>query len=291
MNKNWTKIGLGVYAVAALAGSAAAQKPTNAERGLIGVNLYDSGLKVVALYGSPDEIQAVSVGGGNTGGGAPGFGGPGFGGPGGAPGGRGGPSRGGGGPASTTGSSSADRLNPFGFGDDFFRQQERSPAAGPKPTAGGPSGSGGPGPGGYPGGAPGGYPGRGGPTGGSPYGGSPSSGGGAASGPLEATQYTRWIYNRAGSKYGFIVDNQNRVVQIEAIGMQNNRVKTRKGVGFGATFAQIVKTYGTPDGYEVGGDTILIKYLVNKKVAFRLTRLAAKKPHVVTGVVVAAGKV
>jgi hypothetical protein len=99
------------------------------------------------------------------------------------------------------------------------------------------------------------------------------------------------VYNRGGSKYGFIIDNQGRVVQIEAIGLQNNRVKTRRGLGFGATFAQIIKTYGTPDGYEVGGDSILVKYLVNKKVAFRLTRLREKQPHVVTGVVVAAGKV
>ena len=53
-------------------------------------------------------------------------------------------------------------------------------------------------------------------------GGSPSG-----TGQTEVTQYTRWIYNRGGSKYGFIVDNQGRVVQIEAIGLQNNRVKTQ----------------------------------------------------------------
>jgi hypothetical protein len=123
-------------------------------------------------------------------------------------------------------------------------------------------------------------------------GGAPGSGApGLGGGPTESTQYTRWVYNRGGSKYGFIIDNQGRVVQIEAIGLQNNRVKTRRGLGFGSTFAQIIKTYGTPDGYEVGGDSILVKYLVNKKVAFRLTRLRAKQPHVVTGVVVAAGKV
>jgi len=289
LNTSWTKFGLGACALAALATGASAQKPSNAERGLIGVNLYDSGAKVVALYGSPDEVQAVSIGSTSTGGNSPGFGGPGFGGPGGRSGGgapsgpSGGASRGGGG-----GAAGADRTSPFGFGDELLRQRPQSPGGGPSMM--GPSGSsggggrGGPsGSGGYPGGPPsgsGGYPGA-------------SSGGGTpnASGATETTQYTRWVYNRAGSKYGFIIDGQGHVVQIEAIGMQNNRVKTRKGVGFGATFAQIIKTYGNPDGYEVGGDTILMKYLVNKKVAFRLTRLQAKKPHVVTGVVVSAGKV
>ncbi len=276
MNTSWTKFGLGVFALTAIAGSAAAQKPSNAERGLIGINLYDSGAKVVSLYGSPDDIQAVSLGGVSSASG-PGAGGPGFGGagrgpmggsPGGFPPGRGGP------PGS--GASPADWSSPFGFGDDILRQRpsmQGGPMGGPMGAP--PAGAGGPGAGGPPPGF--------GPSGG----GAPGLGGGAS----ETTQYTRWVYNRQGSKYGFIIDNQGRVVQIEAIGMQNNRVKTRKGLGFGATFAQLIKTYGNPDGYEVGGDSILVKYLVNKKVAFRLTRLGEKKPHVVTGVVVAAGKV
>lgn len=277
MNTSWTKYGLGVCALAAIAASAPAQKASNAERGLVGVNLYDSGVKVVSLYGSPDEIQAVTIGGTSTTGGGPGFGG-GGGGFGGAPGGGGRGGGGGGGRSGGAGgASSADRTGPFDFGDSFLQR-------------GGP-------PGGYPGGSSGGYPGgppsSGGSSGGPPSG-SGAPGGGTPSGnsgPTEITQYTRWVYNRGGSKYGFIIDNQGRVVQVEAIGLQNNRVKTRKGLGFGATFAQLIKTYGNPDGYEVGGDSLLIKYLINKKVAFRLTRLEAKKPHVVTGIVVSAGKV
>ncbi|CAN5726181.1 hypothetical protein BH11ARM2_BH11ARM2_22840 [soil metagenome] len=93
-----------------------------------------------------------------------------------------------------------------------------------------------------------------------------------------------------GSKYGFILDKQGRVIQIEAIGLQNGKVKTRAGLGFGSTFAQIIKAYGTPDSYEISGDNILMKYLQRRKVAFRLSRLGEKKPQVVTGVVVAAGK-
>ncbi|RYG35152.1 hypothetical protein EON81_13575 [bacterium] len=102
--------------------------------------------------------------------------------------------------------------------------------------------------------------------------------------------FTRWVYNRAGSKYGFIIDKVGRVIQIEAIGLQNGRVKTKAGLGFGATFAQIIKTYGTPDSYEISGDNIMMRYLQRRKVAFRLSRLGEKKPQVVTGVVVAAGK-
>ena len=286
MNTSWTKYGLGVCALAALAGSASAQKASNAERGLVGVNLYDSGVKVVSIYGSPDEIQAVTIGGGANGGtgGGPGFGGPGFGGPGGPAGGPGGSRDGGGGRPG----AGADRMTPFSFGDEVLRQ-----GRGPSPAGlGAPGGGGGAPPSGVPGGPSGSPGGRGGAPGGFPGGpGGPGGGNPTGNGQTEATQYTRWVYNRGASKYGFILDNQNRVVQVEAIGLQNNRVKTRKGLGFGATFAQIIKTYGNPDGYEVGGDTILVKYLVNKKVAFRLTRLRAKKPHVVTGIVVSAGKV
>ena len=77
--------------------------------------------------------------------------------------------------------------------------------------------------------------------------------------------FTRWVYNRGGSRYGFVLDRFNRVVQVEAIGLQNAKVKTRRGVGFGSTFAQIIKKYQAPDGYEVSGDTIVVRYLIKAK--------------------------
>ena len=80
------------------------------------------------------------------------------------------------------------------------------------------------------------------------------------------------------------------MVQIEAIGLDNGRVKTKRGIGFGATFASIMRSYSQPDGYEIGGENLMIKYLVHDNVAFRLSRLGTKKPQVVTGIVVAAGK-
>ena len=102
--------------------------------------------------------------------------------------------------------------------------------------------------------------------------------------------FTRWVYNRNASKYAFIIDGQGRVVQIESIGLKDGNVRTANGVSFGATFKDISMKYGNPDGYEISGDNILVKYLTRRKVAFRLSRLGDKKPQVVTGIVVAAGK-
>jgi hypothetical protein len=102
--------------------------------------------------------------------------------------------------------------------------------------------------------------------------------------------YTRWVYNRSGSKYGFVLDKSNRVVQIEAIGLANAKVRTSRGVGFGSTFAQLIKKYSSPDGYEINGDNVVVRFLVKNKVAFRLSRLGPNRPQVVTGIVVAAGK-
>ena len=102
--------------------------------------------------------------------------------------------------------------------------------------------------------------------------------------------YTRWVYNRDNSKYGFVIDKFGRVVQIEAIGLVNPGVKTKKGIGFGSTFADIQKSYTVPDAYEINGDSVVMRYLSRSKVAFRLNRIATKKPHQVTAIVVAAGK-
>ncbi|AIE86873.1 hypothetical protein OP10G_3505 [Fimbriimonas ginsengisoli Gsoil 348] len=263
-----------------------AQAQKGSENGLIGIKLYDSGARVVSLYGTPDQIQPVSVGTGSASGGGSPFGGGGspFGG---APGGMPGPKGGGGMPgASGTG---ADVHGPFDFGNNILQFGSKGPGGQGRPggmPGGMPGGQGMPGPG--PGGAgPGGVPG---PPGSSGFGGgsngTPRGGGGAA----EYATYTRWIYNRSGSKYGFIIDKFGRVVQIEAIGLQNNKVRTRRGVGFGATFAQLIKKYSTPDGYEISGDNVLVKFLTKNRVAFRLTRLGEKKPQVVTGIVVAAAK-
>ena len=122
----------------------------------------------------------------------------------------------------------------FSFGDTFLQGM---------PTPAGAPGLGAPGapPGGGPGGPPGGPSG----PGMGPGGGVPNAGGGGR------ILYTRWVYTRNGSKYGFVLDKSNRVVQIEAIGLTNAKVKTSRGIGFGSTFAQLIKKYNAPDGYEI----------------------------------------
>jgi hypothetical protein len=287
-------------AVLALSVSAQVQRSTpqartgSAETRLVGISLFDTGAKVVTVYGSPDDIQALNVGGGGAAGGGP-AGAPG--GPAGAPagGGRGFESEGGGGNETAFNSRPSIPINqndamPGFIGDPFgvgrLRQFGPPPGAGggggPQAGAGAfgpPPGAGG---GGAPGaaGAPGGF---GAPGGGGT--GAPAGGGAAA-----RTVYTRWVYNRGGSRYGFILDKFNRVVQIEAIGMKDSKVRTRRGIGFGAYFDRIIKTYGAPDGYEISGNSVVVRYLVFDRVAFRMSKLTANGKHCVTGVVVAAGK-
>lgn len=113
---------------------------------------------------------------------------------------------------------------------------------------------------------------------------------GAGAGASDRVTVTRWVYNRGMARYAFILDKFNRVVQIEAVGMNDSRVKTAKGVKFGSSFGSIIRTYKAPDGYEISGSNIVMRYLVMDRVAFRLQKVDPKKPHVVTGIVVAAGK-
>lgn len=254
--------------LAVMSASALAQKPSGAENALVGIKLYDTGLRVVSIYGTPDVVEAVGggggaigPGGGGPGGGRGGPGGPGFG-PAGGP-----PGRGGGGAP-----SAADAFNnPGDLGDQFLQRGGPVGAGAPSPGPGTGGGPGAPGPGAGPG-APGGG------------GGVGNAGGGGR------ILFTRWVYNRGGSKYGFVLDKSNRVVQIEAIGLSNGKVKTSRGISFGSTFAQLIKKYNAPDGYEINGENVVVRFLVKNKVAFRLSRLGPNKPQVVTGIVVAAGK-
>jgi len=247
--------------------AAPARTISGPETGLLGVKLLDNALKVITLYGNPDQIQAL--GGGGAAGGGGGFGGPG---------GRGGAGGGGGGGASIP---NVDFMNPFDLNPSLNKQM--SPDAGGQ-EFGPPSG-------GAPFGGPGGRGGFGGPGG--PGGFGPGGPGGAGGGQqASSAEYTRWVYLRNGTKIGFVVDKFQRVVQIEAIGLQNQRVKTRRGIGFGSSFGSVLKAYSQnpPDNYDIAGDTVTVKYLTRERVAFRMSRLGSKKAHVVTGIVVAAGK-
>jgi hypothetical protein len=247
-----------------------------AENSLIGISLFDNGQKLLARWGSPEQIIPLSVsgvgGGGGGGGAAPAPGG----GPGGLP-----PSGGAG--RRANGGDEVDAARPTlpgilgdPFGEDNFQKARASDAIG----------SGG---GGAPV-APRGGPGPIGPGGGGAVaaGGGAPAGGGA--GPSGTSTYTRWVYNKDDSKYAFVLDQNNRIIQIEALGIKNSRVRTRKGVSFGSTFAQVMKSYNSPEQYEFGGGNLVMKYLVKYRVVFRLAKLDAKKPHVVTGIVIAAGK-
>jgi hypothetical protein len=186
------------------------------------------------------------------------------------------PNMGGGAPTTGAGGSASGMAQELSTGDPLGIDQ-RSPGGGrPSMGSGGPGGSP-PGLSGYPG--MGGYPGTGAPAGG--FGGSTAS---------TRTVYTRWVYRRPTSNYSFIVDKFNHVVQIECIGMTDGAVRTARGIHFGSKFKEIVDAYGAPDAYEISGNSLVIRYLVRHKVAFRLNRLGEDKPHVVTGIVVAAGK-
>lgn len=287
-----TAITLSTALVASFADAGTSQKKSSGsysgpETGLLGVKLYDSGLRVISLYGNPDSISTVNAG---TTSSAPGGGGPpgGFGGSGSRGGGGGGGGRPTPGVPGAGASSGADKstfpngLIPGTFGDPIPDMQSGgSPQLAPPGPGGGSQGGGrGPvGPSG-PGGSPG-VPGRGGAGG---------AGGGSAS---ESTLFTRWSYTRNGCKLAFVIDKFDRVIQIEAIGLQNARIKTRRGVGFGSTFSQVMKAYAStiePDGYDISGNNFTIRFLTRQRVAFRLSQLSNKKAHVVTGIVVAAGK-
>lgn len=240
-----------------------AQRRSTAETSLVGIRLFDTVYRLLDVYGNPDEIQSVGGGGGGGGGSAPAA----------IPQSAGIPSggapivtAGGGGGRAGGGRFGGGVISPFSFGDEALQQR---------------------------GGEGGGRQGRGGAGQGFPGGGGVQAAGptvAAGSAPVSSINYTRWVYKRGGGKYGFVLDGGLRVIQIEAIGLENNKVKTRRGITFGATFAKVLRVYGLPDNYDVAGNSITMRYLRRDKVIFRLNRLGMDKPHVVTGVLVAAGQ-
>jgi hypothetical protein len=243
---------------------------SGAETGLVGIKLYDTAIDLVRRFGNPDDVQTVGGGGG----GAVGPAGGGGGGQGAAAGGRAGGARGGGAGDSAVAQwnippSSKDSFSTIGL----FQGQDTPVIAGAGPGGAPPGGQGG------------------GPTAsGAGPGGGGQGGGGAQQGQDARILYTRWVYKRGNSRFAFILNRYGQIIQIEAIGSNDSRVVTNRGIRYGAKFADIIRAYGVPDAYEINGNSLVVRYLVRNKVAFRLNRLKDDAPHVVTGIVVAAGK-
>ena len=221
------------------------------ETRLAGIRLYDSGVDVVRKLGSPNDVIAINVSFSESGQGG---------------GNTGGGSRQGTGFASPPGGGSSNfAVPPVSFG-------QVGPAKG---GGGGPSAE--PAPANFGGGG-------GGPR---PMGG---SAGGGSTAAVETT-FVRWVYRRgSGGSVNVVLNNHNKVVQIEAIGVSNANVRTSKGVTLGSSMATVMKLYQTPDSYEVGGNYFMVRFLNKHRVAFRLTRENAQQPYRVTGIVVSAGK-
>ncbi|MBL8047937.1 MAG: hypothetical protein JNJ45_04580 [Chthonomonas sp.] len=248
-----------------------------AETALVGIPLYSPGLKVINKFGPPDDILAITLG---TGGGAGGAGGGGGGGEQGLT--R--PPKGGGAPAGGGSPGSGDMAPPGavtrpGSGEDFIGdpfsnvgwRQANAGAGDMSPADAG----------GRDGGSP--------PLPGGPGGGNGGSGGGGST-TATSVQFTKWVYKRKNARYSFVIDKFNRVVQIEAIGINDPNVRTSRGIKFGDNFKTLSNKYFQPDGYDLAGDSFVVKYLQRGKVAFRFSRMEPNKPHVITGIVVAAGK-
>ena len=220
------------------------------ETRLAGIRLYDSGVDVVNKLGSPNDVMAINVTFANAG--------------------QGGGSAGGGGRQGTGFASP-----PGGGTSNFAAPPVSFGQVGPAKGGGGGSGA-------EPAAAT--FGGGGGPR---PMGG---PGGGGSTAATETT-FVRWVYRRgSGGSVNVVLNNHNKVVQIEAIGVSNANVRTSKGVTLGSSMATVMKLYQTPDSYEVGGNYFMVRFLNKHRVAFRLTRENAQQPYRVTGIVVSAGK-
>lgn len=235
--------------------SAAAIVATSAvaqgENRLANIRLYDTGMDVVRKLGSPNEVLAINITYTESGGGGGNAGG----------GGRTSPFAG---PPGGGGGSANFVVPPLSMDQTLGppKGQDPTPAGGPQPMSMG--GGGGP---------------------------RAAGGGGGGSQGATDTQFVRWVYRRgAGGSVNVVLNNHNRVVQIEAIGVTNSSIRTSKGVTLGSSMATVMRLYQNPDSYEVGGNYFMMRFLQNHRVAFRFTRENANTPYRVTGIVVSAGK-
>lgn len=121
--------------------------------------------------------------------------------------------------------------------------------------------------------------------------GMPGMGGGGAGGfeGEVSTKYTRWIYKRGAAMYAFIVDDSNRVIQIDASGLSGAAIVSG-GIRLGSSFSDVMRVYKKPDGYTFKGEIMEMRFLVNSGVLFQLHEDGATRTQRVVYISVSAGK-
>ena len=258
---------LGAFAVVSTGIALTSARPASAqeiERVLAGIRLNSKSSSVLAKFGNPNEVVIGDVG-------VRGFG------PSGQPGGQGGSPGDGGAPG---GDSLPGVGGAGGGGKNFPGARGFGGGAPPGGTLGAaPPGGGGfgapQGVGGPPPGASGSFggPPQGGGFGGAPGGEGDFGGGGAGSssgaiGPfgqsvstLARQQEVTWIYNRKINNnvvsYNFLIGPNGNVVQILVSGYSGGNSKTKKGIGLGSTYKDVVRVYGYPEEHAIIGRTLI----------------------------------
>jgi hypothetical protein len=119
-------------------------------------------------------------------------------------------------------------------------------------------------------------------------GGAIAGGGGGYEGEI-TTNYTRWVYERGDASYAFLIDENNKVIQIDALGIPGSSpFKTKGGIKLGSTFAEVMKAYRDPDTFQFKGETMQVRFLTHSHVVFQFKTLNNQQR--VVYIVVAAGK-
>lgn len=244
------------------------------ERVLAGIRLGSKSTTVLAKYGNPNDVVIGDVGIRPTG-----------------PGNFQGQGQGNNGNGEQLpglpGSSGFPGQPPGTGGIGAFGMPNNIPGApgGPGYPDGDKGGFGGPVPfGGAPGGAPGGFPGFPGQPGAAPYGsGNPDDATGAPGANVGAfgntfssfapQQEVTWIYNRKVSNnlvsYEFLIGPNGDVSQIRVIGYTGAGVKTKRGIGLGSTYKDVVRIYGYPEEHAQYGRILVANYKKNYHLSFQ----------------------
>lgn len=295
---------VGLAAVAVLAQVAAPSQAQLAERELLGIRIWRDYKAVLNKHGQPTRIeigavtaptmsQATGAGASVGTGGLPGMSGMG-------PMGMCGPAGGGnkfanmasmmgGMPAMMGGRGPTGGLAPGGGGGmsagppagyaqmmrGMMMGGGRGPTGGLAPGGGSPFG-------GSPFGGMSGMPGFGGMRGGMAMGGGTIGGGGGDGTEGEVT----WIYERGPNTNMFLFNKDGRVIQIQSFGYKGGGV-TSRGVGLGASLAQVYRIYGWSGKTTKDGDNMTLDYSQKYHVAFQLTDRKDGKGYRVVGITVA----
>ncbi len=100
--------------------------------------------------------------------------------------------------------------------------------------------------------------------------------------------FTRWTFQRKSSRYSFVLNPNGEILLIEAQGLEDSKVQTKKNITLGDLFSKAIAQYGNPDKYTKIKNNLLVNYQNKYGLVLGITKENHSSKYLISQIIISA---